>query len=201
MVTKGILYKVSKRVNLSLGNLNQRNTMNVALVFGHKQLPNGAASEQLMRRCERAIALQKSGVVDAVYVLAGVERCGVSMGREMELILLSRGVPRDKVICSFTARNTVQEVDGFLRLISASTQRSRHRLFAVSSWYHLPRILWLFWVRGRFVNLRAARRGGVSKLDLVLEVVKFLYNLADPFQKLDPAAWRRKARKAKLATS
>jgi hypothetical protein len=68
------------------------------------------------------------------------------MGQKMVDYLISLGVRKKDIIFSPRGLNTAGEIATFIKIAPL-----QDTLWVVSSWYHLPRILWLFWVRGRLV--------------------------------------------------
>ena len=155
----------------------------VALVFAYGQNDDGSIDKQTEARCETAVELCVSGYVDKVYLTCGVSKNGRQMVDEMAAYLKKCGVWPQDIIVDPRGFNTAGEIDAFLKLAADDEV-----VTAVSSWYHLPRIWFLFWIRGQTVRA-AASCGGVKYSDYLLwEPLKMINAVLRPFSsaKINP---------------
>jgi hypothetical protein len=154
--------------------------MRIALVYGNDQRPDGSLNKQTQARCEQAVRLYRRGIVERIYLTTSYdfERSGKYMLEEMHCYLLKRRVPRAHVRVYPYGSNTAGETDALLLFTGCEINRVV-RIFAVSTWYHLPRI-WMLWAfRGYLVSLNATAHAHVR--DVLVEPLKFLHSLLRPY--------------------
>lgn len=119
-----------------------------------------------------------------------VSYCGIRSGRRfvdtMADFLVSHGVARQDIIKAPFGQNTAGEIDSCIAFILrdywpyVSFQRKDWRVVSVSSFYHLPRV-WYLWFRrgwrpGVVGSFQAVHYGSVLK-----EVLKIGHSLVRPF--------------------
>lgn len=144
------------------------------LVYGYGQLKNGDLDNQTRARCEKALRLYKSRRITKIYITVGAHKNWVLMGQKMREYFLASGVTQCDAIFSPLGHNTAGETDGCLLLIV-----KKEKIIAISSWYHLPRIWFLWLVRGRWVHL-AGSCEGVKATDLFWEPLKIANSILRP---------------------
>lgn len=148
----------------------------IVLVFAYGQKEDSSLREQTITRCQQALKLYKEKIVEKICLTCAIANNGVSMAEQMADYLIKRGIPKSDCLMSCGGGyNTAGEIDACLSLL-----KSEDGIFSVSSWYHVPRIWFLFAVRGRFVKLRPCF-GGVILSDLLLEPLKIANALIRPF--------------------
>ncbi|MCI0565731.1 YdcF family protein [bacterium] len=141
-----------------------------ALVFGYGQKENGLIDEQTEGRCEKAALLYKARRVRKIYVTASPMKAGLKMATRMFYHLEECGVDSVDVIVEPCGSNTAGEMDVFLSLIP-----SEPKIIFVSTWYHIPRIIWLAWRRmpsERFTVVASWKHANIT--DLLIEPLKII---------------------------
>lgn len=150
---------------------------NVALVFAYGQKADGSLDSQSEARCKQAIKLYKEEKVGKLYFTCAVDKYGFRMAVQMARSCIRQDVSGDDcVVSEHGGNNTAGEIDTCLALL-----RRKDKVTAVSSWYHLPRIWFLFAVRGRLVKLSPSF-GGVTLSDLLIEPLKIANAVLRPFR-------------------
>lgn len=139
------------------------------LVLGYGQQDNGEIDEQTKGRCWAASELYRN-TVGRLYITTACEKAGMKMANDMKRALIKFGVHEGDIIVQPSATNTTGEIQVFLSLV----ERNRE-VYAVSSWYHIPRIVWLFATRGRLVGV--GWTWVCSWADLKIEPIKLLKDI------------------------
>lgn len=151
------------------------------LVFGYGQKRDGSLSDQTADRCLKAIELYRRGMVSAIYLTVSAIKAGVSMASAMEGFLTEKIVFRVGIVICRTGENTAGELDVFLKMISPG-----EKFILVSTWYHLPRIVWLALWRGKVwpwhFSLGVAWRHASLKGDLLVEPLKMANAVLRPLK-------------------
>lgn len=107
-----------------------------ALVLGYGQLGNGEIDDQTKNRCDKAVKLYRQGKIGHIY-LTTASRKRKSMALAMRDYLIKNGVHKDDIIVRRQGTNTAGEINAFLQCLPAKSS-----VFFISSWYHIPRIMW-----------------------------------------------------------
>lgn len=149
-----------------------------ALVFGYGQLDNGEIDDQTKNRCDKAVKLYGQEKIGHIY-LTTASRKRKSMALAMRDYLVKTGVRKDDIVVNRQGENTAGEIDAFLRLLP-----TKSRVFFISSWYHIPRIIWLsLW---RVSPLRSAfgcaLKNNGWKADIKPELYKIAMALIRPYK-------------------
>ncbi len=146
-------------------------------LFAYKQDDDGTLVPQSVSRCLAAAAAYHRGTLNRIAITADISRGGISIADAMKQWLEEHDVdPCDVVINRFGAANTTAEVEAAILFCVGS----KDQVVSISSWYHLPRIWWLYRVRGIRTRL-VPTWGGTSLLDIILEPLKLLNNLLRPY--------------------
>ena len=136
----------------------------VCLVLAYGQDETGALAPQTRDRCLVAASLYRKGKVSELYLACACGSANRSMATEMKLCLQSAGVENKDIKVLPFGLNTTGEIDIFLE---STPNRKR---YVVSSWYHIPRVLWLFATKNSRVCL--AWTWTCAPYDLLIEPVK-----------------------------
>lgn len=147
----------------------------VALVFAYGLNSDGELNKQGAARCAAAFQLYRRKKVEKIIITCATEVNGVYIGDKMFHHFSERGVSAYDVLGCFRGYNTAGEIDGCQEMIQKTDE-----VTAVSSWYHLPRIWFLWLVRGRLVKL-AVSFDGVVMGDLLIEPLKMVNSMLRPF--------------------
>jgi len=115
------------------------------VVLGAAVLAGGRPSATLRRRVLHASGLYRCGVAKVVIVSGGQGGDGPSEARVMKRLAVEEGVPENRIIMDETARNTVDNVLGCVRILK---QKNWSDVMIVSDRYHLPRGRLLFRLLG-----------------------------------------------------
>ena len=150
----------------------------MGLVLAYGQNPDGSLLPQTAARCRKMFELYQTGWVKKIFITNATfhQPSGTVMGAKMAEFLHELGVPVKAIFYLPCGKNTAGEIKKFLDL----NNRTRV-LWAVTSWYHVPRVLWLFYIlpnqygRFRFVNVRWVR--DCSWQDLKIEPFKLLKDI------------------------
>ncbi len=148
----------------------------IALLFGYGQSADGELLFQTLDRCLLAIGAYHLGKINKIYITCHVNTNGIMMQDKMREYIVDCYVKKDDVIVIPKGTNTAGEIDTFLEAINPK----EHKIFGISSSYHLPRIKYLFWAR----NVHVAVIGNwesVSWKDLRIEPIKMLNSFLRPF--------------------
>jgi uncharacterized SAM-binding protein YcdF (DUF218 family) len=113
-----------------------------ALVFGYAQKEDGSLDDQTKDRCLKGAELYKKGKVGKIYLTVSAEKSGKAMADEMANFIQGQGIARRDIHIIRQGGNTAGEMDVFLTDLLVNYGRIRE-IFFVSSWYHIPRIVWL----------------------------------------------------------
>jgi len=151
--------------------------LNVALVFGYGQKDDGEIDEQTRDRCFKAAELYHKGEIRMIYLTVSASKNGVSMAMAMGEFLLGQGVDDRDIVIERRGGNTAGELDVFLGLASG-----QDCLWLISTWYHLPRILWLaLWrLPWKKFRLAVAWRHAHFKDDVLKEFAKIANAILRP---------------------
>ncbi|MBI3632629.1 MAG: YdcF family protein [Candidatus Vogelbacteria bacterium] len=146
----------------------------IGLVFGYGQSTDGELLPQTKARCDVAVSAYEKGTVGKLAVTCYVDSNGIRMGKKMREYLIARGVPEEKILLDECGMNTAGEIDTLLRHVSPSDT-----IVGFSSYYHLPRIWFLFASRGWNVSLNGTVKA-TNPSDLLWEPLKILNALCRP---------------------
>jgi hypothetical protein len=148
------------------------------LIYGYAQQEDGSLDYQTMARCDVGAALFARKKVSRIFLTVEIGKAGVSMAEAMKEHLLrshNEMMPSNVVILPF-GRNTAGETDA---LLAYPPFEEFKRVYVVSTWYHIPRILYLWWVRGRMPRPAIAWRGA-HWIDVFVEPLKMMNSLLRP---------------------
>lgn len=151
--------------------------MRTVLVFGYGQKRDGSIDEQTQNRCEKAVQLYRQSKIQKIYLTVSAIKNGVSMAEAMRDFMVCQGVKEADTVIERRGGNTAGEMDVFLSLLPRGS-----KVVFVSTWYHLPRILWLALWRippTRFA-LSAAWGHAHFRVDVLVEFAKLANALLRP---------------------
>lgn len=151
--------------------------MKSCLILGYGQRENGRIDEQTEDRCRRALWLYRNRKIEKIYLTVSASKNGVSMASAMREFLVRQGIHENDIVIERRGGNTAGEMDVFLSIVP-----DRAKLVFVSTWYHVPRILWLALWRvplTRFA-VRSAWRHAHFKADVLVEFLKFANAILRP---------------------
>ncbi len=149
------------------------------LVYGYGQLCNGRIDGQTTGRCEKALELYRKGKIQKIFITVSAKKRGIYMGQGMKQFFLDQKVPEVDIVFEPIGRNTAGETDAFLTLARYHNNYKTPRAIAVSTWYHTPRIWWLWLTRMKFVKVGISWKEA-HWADLRIEPVKMLNALLRP---------------------
>lgn len=150
-----------------------------ALVFAYGQLDDGSIDDQTTSRCNQVLKLYKKRLLKKIFITASAAKNGISLATSMRNYLLDSGVHTFDIVIDPRGENTTGEIDVFLSHVP-----SRSRVIFISSWYHIPRIIWLSIWRVPLLSLafKSAWRKACHLSDIKAEVYKFLIAFFAPYK-------------------
>lgn len=153
--------------------------MRSALVFGYGQKKDGWIDAQTEDRCSKAALLYCLGKIQMIHLTVSASKNDQPMTYGMRVFLEHMGVPTKSIVIDRRGRNTAGELDIFLTHILP-----KERVVLISTWYHIPRILWLtLWrISPRRVTVGIAWRHAHFKGDVLKEFLKFTNAVFRPFK-------------------
>lgn len=132
--------------------------------------------EEAKARCRKAASLYALGKVQKLYITAATKQGKSPMHMAMTECLKNYGVHPDDIIVLPKGCVTAGEIDVCISLMEDSD-----RVISISSWYHLPRVWFLWLTRGKIAGVTAAEfYKGVKARDLLMEPLKFLFHILRP---------------------
>lgn len=139
----------------------------IGLLHGHDRSRKGTLNRQTIQRCKKAVELYKKGAIGKIAITIRSRNPLANLAWEMRHFLITSGIPESDIIVRAEGDDTVGEVLACMLCVS-----ERDGVVSISSWYHIPRV-WFIWkmICGRRVNL-APSRGG-DWLDVSLEILAF----------------------------
>ncbi len=160
----------------------------IGLVYGYGQEADGSLNPQTTARCEVAAQLFRRRRIHAICLTVSAQKANHLMADGMRACLIDRAVPNDAILVDPRGGNTAGETDCCLEIMEREVAANPQlnvtmadvEIIPISTWYHLPRIWWLWLWRGRLI-----RRFGISWrhahwADLKIEPFKFLNALLRP---------------------
>lgn len=154
--------------------------MNICLVYGYGQLADGALDAQTKARCRRTLTLFQKKRISNILITVGMKKQNRFMGEEMQNFFLQHDVPQKHIFFSPKGCNTAGETDECIALMHTFFPNTNVSVVVVSSWYHLPRIFYLWLARGYVVACFASYRATHLK-DLLIEPLKMINAILFPF--------------------
>ena len=118
----------------------------VIVIFGAAVRPDGTPSHTLRRRVEAAAACGVRRGAPLYVPTGGVGRFGPSEASVMAGLLEALGVARTRILLEETGTSTLSSVRAVRRLLRAHCLEGR--VYAATSFYHLPRCLLLLRLAG-----------------------------------------------------
>lgn len=124
--------------------MSPKNKVCLVLAYGQDNL--GGLVSQTKARCDVATRLSKEGRINIIYLTCACEKANKGMAWEMKNYLENQGV-EEIIILRPRGLNTAGEITHFLHQILKG-----EKLWVVSSWYHIPRVVWIFLTHGQLVR-------------------------------------------------
>ena len=155
--------------------------MVLCLVYGYGQKSDGRIDEQTQARCEKVLDLYKRNKIDRIFITVAARKNGIRMADDMANHFSYKGIPQKSVLVFPFGRNTAGETDVFLKIVRRLYGKFGYRVVVVSTWYHIPRIWWLWLVRRRPIRVGISWRH-VHWADLKIEPLKLLNALLRPIK-------------------
>ena len=152
--------------------------MNACLIYGYAQKVDGSLDYQTMARCDVGAALFVREKIQMIFLTVEIGKGGVLMAEAMKEYLLhscNKIMPSHVVIVPF-GRNTAGETDA---LLAHAPFEVIERVYVVLTWYHIPRILFLWWVRGRMPRAGISWYGA-HFVDVIIEPAKMFNSILRP---------------------
>lgn len=149
-------------------------------IYAHVGSSFEIVDRQTQHRCNRALIAHHQYPSLPILIAVAIKKKGGWVGEAMKKYLVDRGVPSQQIIFEPSGYTTIGETNTFISIMRQHHPQQPSPIIVVSTWYHLPRICWLWLVRGRLVKVAAAQQGA-SLIDIVLEPAKLLINLFLPF--------------------
>ena len=151
--------------------------MKKCLVLGYGQRENGRIDEQTEDRCQKALRMYRDGKIRKIYLTVSASKNGVSMASAMRDFLVEQGVCENDIVVERRGGNTAGEVEVFLALVP-----THEKVVFVSTWYHVPRILWLaLWrINPARLAVGVAWQHAHFKADVLIEFPKLANALLRP---------------------
>ncbi|MBI4137809.1 MAG: YdcF family protein [Candidatus Sungbacteria bacterium] len=152
----------------------------MGVFFVYKFLVGDHFNSQTRARLEKTLNLYHKKRIEKICVTTAFTV--IQWGKEAYLAeiirgyFLERGVPWEDIIVYTFGFNTAGEIEGCLLVVDPDEP-----ITAISSWYHLPRIVILFAFRKRLARPSPAF-GGVTLGDLTGEIPRLWYAFTRPFK-------------------
>lgn len=153
--------------------------MRNGLILGYGQKKDGTIDEQTENRCQKALRLYRKGKIQKIYLTVSASKNGVGMADSMKKFLTEHYVREEDIIVERRGGNTAGEIDVFLSLMSPKT-----KVVIVSTWYHIPRVLWLaLWrINPTCLAVGVAWQHAHFKADVLIEFPKLANALLRPIR-------------------
>jgi len=121
--------------------------------------------------------MYRDGKIGKIFLTVSASKNGVSMASAMRGFLVEQGMCENDIVVERRGGNTAGEMDVFLSIIP-----DEGKVVFVSTWYHIPRILWLaLWrVRLSRLALGMAWRHAHLKANVLVEFPKFANAILRP---------------------
>lgn len=145
----------------------------IGLVYGYGQNEDGTIDEQTRERCIIAFRLYNRNRIHRIFITVSASKNGKLMAEEMGSFFLACGVPSRDLRIDLRGGNTAGETDVCLTLAGTTP------VIPISTWYHVPRIWWLWLCRGYITFPRASWKAA-HWADLKIEPLKLLNALFRP---------------------
>ncbi|TSC96071.1 MAG: hypothetical protein Athens101410_224 [Parcubacteria group bacterium Athens1014_10] len=134
--------------------------------------------QQTIWRLKKGLEIFKKKNCDKIIVTGGSFCPGQKLpaAEVMKRWLIKKGVLSKKIIKEDKSVDTIENIDNTFSLLSKSTLE----FFAVSSWYHLPRIRFIFKTRklkARFIPAKGSIKSAIC------EPLFLLITVLDPYGK------------------
>ncbi len=149
--------------------------MRICHVMAYGQAADGSLCPQTISRCNVAAGLYRRGKVHMVYLTCADLKNGKSIAREMALYLVVNGVPVSQIRFILAGSNTAGEIEGCTYLLLKGDT-----VTAVTSWYHMPRVMYLWLWRLKIVRPAIAFGHVQFYGDFLKEFVKFANSFLNP---------------------
>ncbi len=133
-----------------------------------------------MARCDVGATLYAYEKVQRIFLTVEISKGGVSMACAMkEYLCRCHDIVPGDVVIFLEGRNTAGETDAFLS--RTRIEIDLKKIYVVSTWYHIPRILFLWWVRRRMPQPAISWRGAHMG-DMAIEPLKMANAILRPFR-------------------
>lgn len=157
--------------------------LSVCLLHTYKDVvANGCIDRQTKSRCQRAAQLWKERKIEKIFITGVVPPFGKEAGTRTKEYLIECGVPREHIVLEPRGLNTGGEISIFLEIIGTYFPSENIEVVSVSTWYHVPRIRFLWDMCGWRLKARTlASWGGTNLTDVLIEPLKILNALLRPY--------------------
>lgn len=155
--------------------------MRCALVFGYGQKADGTLAPQTADRCDTAIRLYREAMINKIFLTVSAKQNGVLMAKAMRDYFVSHAVKIEDIKLHCYGGNTAGEMDVFI--FAAHNYEITEFVF-VSTWYHIPRIVWLAFCRRLLIpfTVKVAWKHVHWKKDVLVEVAKIVNAVLRPLR-------------------
>jgi|GEM_PF-2795152 len=127
--------------------------MNICLVYNYSQLEDGSIDPQTEKRCSIALGLYRQFRVQKMVITVAGGKNGVLSGEAMRMYFVKNGVKETDIYFEPLATNTAMETDAAIGLLERKLPGQSYYIVPVTTWYHAPRVMLLWLVRGYMVNV------------------------------------------------
>jgi vancomycin permeability regulator SanA len=130
-----VLWFLIHSMIIIIDGLNDENTRSdIGVIFGNKVNPDGSLSERLEKRCDKGIEMYKDSLVGLIVVSGGFGKEGHYEGTKMHDYLVSKGVPKDKIIIDNLGNTTEATADNIRRM-----NLSANSITVITQYHHISR--------------------------------------------------------------
>lgn len=161
--------------------------MTIIALFAAEFGPHNSLGIETTNRCLAALKCFQKNLNSIVLVAAGSNPLDKSSPLQSQLMrdfLITKGIPSNHVVICGEAQSTIEEIEAMAKLLNNQFKESASEIYVVSSWYHLPRILF-WWQRQTHLEVHPVSTWEFSFYSFkraILEPFKFIL----PFLKLPP---------------
>lgn len=125
---------IHQTVIISDGLIDESQKTRIAVIFGNKVNEDGSLSPRLKARLDKGIELYRSKKVSKLFVSGGLGKEGFDEGTKMEEYLVTKKIPKRKIITDNNGNNTRMTALNYKKSFPTSTS-----VTLVTQFHHITR--------------------------------------------------------------